>query len=169
LYEAVVKQRYGEIGDFKGKRVICLGARLGGEVRAFKSLGALAVGIDIEPGPQNPDVLYGDFHQIHFPARCFEVAFTNVIDHVFDLDRFLDEVSRVLLSDGVFYVELARGKAGQYEVLNMEEPEPLLKVLGSRFRIESKEAIRNTTNYVEWDGLLLKLNQTDLPERTNRR
>ena len=84
-------------------------------MRAFKSLGALAVGIDIEPGPQNPDVLYGDFHQIRFPDGSFDVAFTNVIDHVFALERFLDEVSRVLLPDGVFYVELGRGKVGQYQ------------------------------------------------------
>ncbi len=160
LYERIVKQRYAQMDDFQGKRVICLGARLGGEVRAFKALGALAIGIDIEPGPQNSDVLYGDFHDLRFPNGSFDVAFANVIDHVFDLNRFLDEVSRVLSPDGIFYVELGRGKVGQYEVLDMQESEPFLKVLGSRFRIESKEDIKNTTNYVDWEGLLLKLSKT---------
>lgn len=169
LYEAIVRERYAEFGEFKGKRVICLGARLGGEVRAFKSLGSLAVGIDIEPGPQNPDVLYGDFHQIRFPDGSFDVAFTNVIDHVFDLNRFLDEVNRVLLPQGVFYVELVRGKAGRYEVFDMEKSEPLVKLLASRFVLELKNEIRNTTNYVEWEGLLLKLNKADVSVRTNGR
>jgi len=156
-YEQIVTNRYRQIDVFKGKRVICLGARLGGEVRAFKSLGALAIGIDLEPGPKNSHVVYGDFHHIPFPNQSFDFAFTNAIDHVFDLERFLDEVNRVLLPNGVFYVELGRVKLGNYEVLDMAEPGPVLKVLGSRFRIESQKEITNTTNYINWGGLVLKL------------
>ena len=33
-----------------GEPVLCLGARLGGEVRALTRLGALAIGIDFNPG-----------------------------------------------------------------------------------------------------------------------
>lgn len=49
-------------------------ARLGGEVRAFKSLGAVAVGIDLEPGRGNMDVIHGDFHAVPFPTASFDYA-----------------------------------------------------------------------------------------------
>jgi hypothetical protein len=47
----------GGLRSLVGARVLCIGARLGGEVRAFKSLGALAVGIDLNPGGYNMDVI----------------------------------------------------------------------------------------------------------------
>ncbi len=106
------------------------------------------MGIDLEPGPKNSHVLYGDFHHIPFPDQSFDFAFTNAIDHVFDLERFLDEVNRVLLPNGVLYIELTRAKFGNYEVLDMEEPGPVLNIPCSRFRIEPKNEITNTTNNV---------------------
>ena len=47
--------------------MICLGARLGGEVRAFKTLGAIAIGIDLNPGKDSMDVLAGDYYNIGLP------------------------------------------------------------------------------------------------------
>jgi len=43
-----------------GEAVLCIGARLGGEVRALTQLGALAIGVDFNPGFRNPYVLWGD-------------------------------------------------------------------------------------------------------------
>lgn len=160
LYETIVKQRYAQIEDFRGKRVICLGARLGGEVRAFKSLGALAVGIDIEPGPHNPDVLYGDFHHILFPDGSFDVAFTNGIDHVFAFDKFVKEVHRILTPGGKFYVELGLVKIGNYEVLDTQDPQPIVNELIRKFQFISQYPIRNTTNYTDWEGLLICLEKS---------
>ena len=51
----------------------------------------------------------------------------------------------------------------------MQESEPLLNVLGSKFRIESRDAIRNTTNYVEWEGLLLKLSKAGFHHPASKR
>ena len=48
LETALAAQTAG-LTTLEGKTVICLGARLGGEVRAFKSLGAIALGIDLNP------------------------------------------------------------------------------------------------------------------------
>jgi hypothetical protein len=42
-----------------GKSILCIGARLGGEVRAFTRLGALAIGVDLNPGVRNPWSLWG--------------------------------------------------------------------------------------------------------------
>ena len=47
----------GGLTRLRGATVLCVGARLGGEVRAFKSLGALAIGIDLNPGTLNMDVV----------------------------------------------------------------------------------------------------------------
>ena len=49
-----------------GSPVLCVGARLGGEVRAFQSLPEvqLAIGVDFNPGEKNPLVMYGDAHSL---------------------------------------------------------------------------------------------------------
>src|SRR5262245_45561367 len=58
-YEQVVFDRYASL-PLRGHTVLCLGARLGGEVRAFTRHGALAIGVDIEPGARNGFVVAGD-------------------------------------------------------------------------------------------------------------
>ena len=156
-YEAIVRGRYGESSWAAGHSILCLGARLGGEVRAFKSLGALAIGIDIEPGARNQHVLFGDFHQIAFPDSSFDYAFTNVIDHVFDLPLFSSEVGRVLKPGGVFLVEFGQVAPGAYEVLDTREAQPFIKEFDRQFDLIGKEAIRNTTSYFDWSGQLLRL------------
>jgi SAM-dependent methyltransferase len=92
-----------------GPSVVCLGARNGGEVRAFLDLGAFAIGIDLNPGERNPVVLTGDFHKLQFPDRCVDIVYTNSLDHALDLPRVFQEVRRVLRPDGVFIVEAGRG------------------------------------------------------------
>ena len=48
--------------------ILCVGARLGGEVRAFKYItkSSDVVGIDFNPGKNNPDVIYGDAMDLQF-------------------------------------------------------------------------------------------------------
>lgn len=55
----ITTSRAAGISSFAGTTVLCLGARLGGEVRAFKSHGATALGIDLNPGEGNMDVVAG--------------------------------------------------------------------------------------------------------------
>lgn len=93
-------------GAFRGETVICLGARLGGEVRAFKGLGALAVGVDLEPGEDNMDVLVGDFENLAFPEASFGFAYCNVLDHINNLAAFAHEVCRVVKPEGFFFAVL---------------------------------------------------------------
>lgn len=91
--------------------VLCLAARMGGEVAAFIAAGYFAVGIDINPGKGNIWVLYGDFHKLNFPDSCVDIIFTNSLDHVMDMAQVLSEVKRVLKADGVFIVEAKGGVA----------------------------------------------------------
>jgi SAM-dependent methyltransferase len=90
-------------------RVLCLGARRGTEVEAFLQLGHFAVGIDLNPGEGNRFVLFGDFHNLQFPDHSLDVVYTNVLDHVFDLERALAEVTRVLKPDGMLLAEILPG------------------------------------------------------------
>ena len=92
-----------------GMAVLCLGARMGGEVAAFRDLGCFAVGIDLNPGPANAYVLPGDFHELPFPPACIDLIFTNSLDHVSDIDRIMGELRRVLKSSGLLIVEAVRG------------------------------------------------------------
>jgi SAM-dependent methyltransferase len=114
--------------DPRGLRVLCLAARMGGEVRAFTQLGALAVGVDLYPGNNNEYVLTGDFHHLQFASNVFDVVFTNSMDHAFDLGAVAREVCRVLVTGGHFYLDIGgvddtkTGKprpAGSYETLDI--------------------------------------------------
>lgn len=91
--------------DVPGRTVLCLGARLGGEVRAFTSMNALAIGIDLNPGPNNPYVLPGDFHHLQFANHVFDIVYTNVIGHAWDLKALGSEICRVLKPSGVFHLD----------------------------------------------------------------
>jgi len=151
-YEGIVMDRYQGLFKFKGKSMVCLGARLGGEVKAFKRLGALAIGIDINPGEKNEHVLYGDFHEIKFENRTFDFIFCNAIDHVLYMDVFLDECARVLKPKGVMLFEVAIQAMGDHEVIDTQDIEPIKKALSESFTITQESDINNG-----WDGKLLIL------------
>lgn len=115
IYKAVLTTRLQQHNiSWVGKSVLCLGARLGGEVRAFRDLGCFAIGIDINPGPDSPYVLWGDFHALAFPAVCVDVVFTNSLDHSLDLGLVLLQAYQVLSPLGLFVTEVVRGTAEGY-------------------------------------------------------
>jgi SAM-dependent methyltransferase len=91
----------------KGPKVICLGARLGEEVVAFRELGfPETIGIDLNPGPDNPYVVKEDFHNTSFADGRFNTVYTNSLDHSWDIASFAKEVHRILSPDGVLILEL---------------------------------------------------------------
>jgi len=92
-----------------GMNVLCLGARLGGEVKAFIDCGCFAVGLDLNPGEGNKHVVHGDFHYIQFADDSVDVVFTNSVDHVFDLEKFISEISRVLKAGGLLIIDFQIG------------------------------------------------------------
>ena len=93
------------IVSFKSKNVLCLGARKGVEVRSFLDLGCFAVGIDLNPTTENKYVVCGDFHNIQFPDLCVDIVYTNSFDHVFDPEKVLSEINRILKNQGIFILE----------------------------------------------------------------
>jgi SAM-dependent methyltransferase len=115
------KRRFELCDELKGlNTVLCLGARLGTEVSALHELGFFAVGIDLNPGENNQLVLPGDFHHIVFPDASVDAVYSNVMDHVFDLNRVIAEIVRVLKPGGLFVADLLPGfeqgfVPGEYE------------------------------------------------------
>jgi SAM-dependent methyltransferase len=93
----------------EARSVVCLGARLGTEVQALHALGYFAVGIDLNPGENNAYVLPGDFHALVFPDGSLDAVYTNALDHVFDLDKVLAEIGRVLHPGGLFVADVLPG------------------------------------------------------------
>ena len=107
---------------FAGKPVLCLGARLGGEVRALTRLGALAIGIDFNPGFRNPHVLWGDALSLQFADSTFKVAYTNVLDHIdaAGIGVVARHVSRVLKPGGILLVDIDAHQPDKYAQSHFE-------------------------------------------------
>ena len=119
-YQRLLSERLAGVdGLKKGAAVLCLGARLGAEVRAFHDCGCFAVGLDLNPGRQNRYVLNGDFHELQFPRASADVIFSNSLDHVFAVDRFIAEIRRVLKPGGrlIFVDSVQTGDEPDYDAL----------------------------------------------------
>jgi len=107
------KQRFVPIIKYipKGSKIICLGARLGMEVQAFRELGFPdAIGVDLNPGLNqnilNPLVIKADFNNINVKDETFDIVYTNSIDHCFNLVLFNREVFRILNQTGRLILDI---------------------------------------------------------------
>lgn len=135
--------------DIQGS-VLCLGARLGDEVRGFRLAGFPAVGVDVNPGRNNADVIAADFHYLPFAADSFDGAYSNVMDHVLDVHRFMHETIRVVKANGWVYLELTGGvdqigRADPWGAMVWETNEDLVAVLRpyiKQMRYDREEANR---------------------------
>jgi SAM-dependent methyltransferase len=92
-----------------GVEVLCLGARSGAEVLAFRDMGCSCIGIDLNPGEDNPWVWGGDFHDLPWEDGTYDVVFTNSWDHAYDLKKAISEAWRVLKPGGFLIVEAVPG------------------------------------------------------------
>jgi SAM-dependent methyltransferase len=158
-FHAALSERLAALpGSFDGQRVLCLAARQGTEVRAFICQGAFAVGIDLNPGRDNRYVMVGDFHDLQFADDSVDVVFTNSLDHVFDLDRVLGEVHRVLANSGTLICEAGLGREkgaapGFYESLSWATVDDLLnRIQAGGFALDQRSAFA-----VPWPGEQLVL------------
>jgi SAM-dependent methyltransferase len=132
---AALTSRVGDIAP--GSSVLCLGARFGGEVRAFLDVGCFAVGLDLRTAPESKHVLFGDFHAVQFPDACVDVVFTNSLDHAFDINLVLAEIARVLKPSGRLIVDAVRGEAeghppGMWECFYWSTTDDLVDLVSAR-------------------------------------
>ena len=142
---AEFRRRFATCPALKDARsVLCLGARLGTEVRALHDLGYFAVGIDLNPGERNPYVLPGDFHRIVFPSGSVDAVYTNALDHVFSLEELVREVQRLLRPGGVFVADLELGSEegfvpGEYESAMWRDHQVLIEQVRTLGQFEVAE------------------------------
>jgi SAM-dependent methyltransferase len=131
----------------RGATVLCLGARLGPECQSFIDSGAVAIGIDLNPGPGNRFVVSGDFHEVQYADRSFDAVYTNALDHAFDLERVITEIRRVLKQKGVLIAEIVRGskdeggrEPGEFESVWWEHVDDLIaRIERNGFTVRSRE------------------------------
>ena len=135
------------------RNVLCLGARIGTEVRALHALGHFAIGIDLNPGADNRYVLPGDFHAIVFPDGSVDAIYSNALDHAFDLDKVLAEVRRLLRPGGLFVLDVLDGYEeeggfvpGEYEAMMWRDHKGFLERIAdlSGFVLETVRDLGHT-------------------------
>jgi SAM-dependent methyltransferase len=142
---AEFRRRFATCAALAGARsVLCLGARLGTEVRALHALGYFAVGIDLNPGEGNPYVLPGDFHRIVFADGSVDAIYTNALDHVFSLEDLVGEVRRLLRPGGIFVADLELGSEegfvpGEYEAVMWRDHGRLIDQIKNLGQFEVEE------------------------------
>lgn len=141
-----------------GMTVVCLAARLGGEVRAFIKLGCFAVGIDLNPGSANRYVLTGDFHDLQFGSGTVDLLFCNALDHAFDIPKMMAECRRVLKPGGHLVLEIVSGEnegyeAGHFEAMIWDKIDDVVSVVcQSGFSV-----VRRVPIEAPWKGEILSL------------
>ena len=123
--------------------VLCIGARLGGEVRAFKNIGALAVGIDLNPGSDNEFVLHGSATALQFASGVFDVVYTNILDHVDDLTTFYTESKRVMKPSALFMIDIDQNAPDEWSVRDLrgEVPNFIQTIEGEGFVLLTNDVV----------------------------
>jgi ubiquinone/menaquinone biosynthesis C-methylase UbiE len=87
----------------KSWRVLDIGCGVGRDVNYVNSLGANAVGLDIEPWAKAKDIMVGNGECLPFNDNSFDCVYSVlVIGHVEDEEMAMREVLRVLRSGGKF-------------------------------------------------------------------
>ena len=115
------KNNFSKIDNFTKKNILCLGSRDGAEVKAFRELGALSIGIDLVYPKNSKYVHYGDFHNIPYPNDVFDFVFTNVLDHMYDPKSLFSEVKRVMKNNSIFIVDIIKGFNEGYDLKGEHE------------------------------------------------
>jgi SAM-dependent methyltransferase len=162
MLKSIVEAMSDEPGyDFRGKTCLCLGARGEVEVQAFIDMGCLAIGIDLNPMPNNYYVVVGDASRIQYPENSFDIVYTNSFDHFLLIDRVLKSVRKVLKPDGRFLLMTGTpdgAKHDEYGSTYWDSEEALEKYLSEAydFKVTARMDIEKDTK--GWFSHVLILN-----------
>lgn len=135
-------------------KIVCAAARDGTEVEVWRDLGFReAIGFDLFPGPDNPLVIAGDFHNMPFEAGSVDLLYCNSLDHTLDLDKFFQEASRVVKPGALALIDLADQEegAGRWEATEWSCAQDVLDIALKRF-----SAIVSTRQDGIWNSILLR-------------
>lgn len=114
----------------KDARILCAGARQGTEVEVLRDLGFKnSWGIDLNPGPENPFVVPGDFMKLDEKDGALDAIYCNAVDHAFDLHKFFAEHARALKPTGYAVYDIAIQEGGAFEAVHWERDSDVFRVL----------------------------------------
>lgn len=167
LFERELGERLSRHGLVRrGDTVLCLGARLGTECRAFIAHGAVAIGIDLNPGLGNRHVVVGDFHDPQFADESFDLVYSNCLDHSFDLDKVMAGADRVLKRGGAFVADIMNGAgdsdawaADGYDCLFWDSSADIIERLkeSTGFELETASPMKSVWG---WSGQMVVLRKS---------
>ena len=156
--KVILRQRYDFWKRFRDlelpcdARILCLGARFGTEVEVLRDLGYInAQGTDLEPGPENPYVVTGDFMAIDAETSSVDMIYSNAVDHAFDLRKFLAEHARVLKPQGLAIYDISMIPPGPFEAVDWGEARNLYIMM-----LEPFADIENVTIDGSWKTIRLR-------------
>lgn len=119
-------------------RILCLGARQGTEVEVLRDLGFHnAIGLDLNPGPDNPFVEQGDFMKLTQADESVDFIYSNCLDHALDLETFFRGNARVLKRDGYALYDFGIAEqqgTGVFEAISWRRSEDLVPMVLRHFR-----------------------------------
>lgn len=135
--------------------IVCLGARQGTEVEVLLDLGyKKAFGLDLNPGPDNKLVHYGDFMNLDLADSSIDLIYSNCLDHTFDIEKFLAENTRVLKPNGFAlydFISADCGADGAFEAITWKNDKALLDLMLKYF----KKIVRFESGN-KWQWILLR-------------
>lgn len=124
------------------KKAICLGSRTGQEVFVLRELGLDAIGIDLVEFP--PFTIKGDIHDLKFENEKFDLIFTNILDHSFNLKKFISEMERVATNDGIIILNIQENLPGDdYSENIINDVKPIIEMFKYCSLLENRK-IKNT-------------------------
>jgi len=129
LFRKTFYRRFRHLPSFlsTSATIICLGARQGTEVEVLWDMGyKKAIGLDLNPGPENPYVKKGDFMALEYADNSVDMIYSNCVDHAFDLSKFFQEHARVLKPGGyaIYDIGIADLQGfGAFEAVGWESEE----------------------------------------------
>ena len=120
------------------KNSICLGARTGQEVFVLRELGLDSIGIDLAEFP--PYTIKGDIHNLEFEDEKFDLIFTNILDHSLYLEKFISEMERVCVKDGIIILNIQENlPVDDYSENVINSPEPIIKMFKNSILIKNRK------------------------------
>ena len=117
------KEQISKISQALGpdKKVLCIGARTGQEVEAFKQLGVVdVIGIDLVENL--PLVREGDMNCLDFSDNTFDIVYTNSIEYSSNIENAISEMERVVKIDGHIFIQCRVENKDEFAEYKIENP-----------------------------------------------
>ncbi len=124
------------------KNAICLGARTGQEVFVLRELNLDCIGIDLVEFP--PYTIKGDIHNLKFDDQKFDFIFTNILDHSLFLEKFISEMERVCVKNGIIILNIQENMpVDDYTENIINHSDPIISMFKNSTLIKNRK-IKNT-------------------------